>query len=167
MKAPAEADLQRRCDEMLAAIRTGGMRLTPQRSAVVRTLAFSTEHPSAERIYAAVKADFPMTSLATVYKTVALLKQLGQVTELCLGDGTKRYDAARPFPHPHLICTRCGRVVDCHPASLQRLAGELARETGFCIESHRLDFFGCCPACRGGQKSPRGPAARPVGKRVS
>ena len=153
MKAPAEPDLQHRFEEMLRAIKTGGMRLTPQRSAVVRMLAFSTEHPTAERIHAAVKADFPMTSLATVYKTVALLKQLGQVAELCFGDGTRRYDAARPFPHPHLICTRCGRVVDGRPAPLRRLAGELARGTGFRIESHRLDFFGLCPACR---SAPRG-----------
>ena len=139
---------QRRFEEMIEGIKTRGMRLTPQRAAVVRMLAFTREHPSVEQIHAVVKADFPMTSLATVYKTVALLKTLGEVAELAFGDGNKRYDAARPFSHPHLICTRCRRIVDSHPASLARLAGELARETGFSIQSHRLDFFGLCPDCQ-------------------
>jgi len=156
MEVVAKRNSQKRFGEMIAAIKTGGMRLTPQRSAVVRMLAFTREHPSAEQIHTAVKADFPMTSLATVYKTVALLKNLGQIAELSFGDGTKRYDAARPFSHPHLICTRCRRIVDCHPASLQRLAGELARETGFHIESHRLDFFGLCPDCRLREKRNKG-----------
>lgn len=103
---------QRRFQEMVEGIKAHGMRLTPQRVAVVRMLAFNREHPSVEQIYTAVKSDFPMTSLATVYKTLALLKTLGEVVELAFGDGNKRYDASKPFSHPHLICTQCRRIVD-------------------------------------------------------
>jgi Fur family peroxide stress response transcriptional regulator len=73
---------QRRFQEMIEGIKTHGMRLTPQRAAVARMLAFTREHPSVEQIHAAVKADFPMTSLATVYKTVALLTTRPSGTEI-------------------------------------------------------------------------------------
>ena len=58
-----------------------------------------------------VKKVFPTTSLATVYKTVALLKELNEVLELGFPEGSNRYDGNKPYPHPHLICTKCNIFV--------------------------------------------------------
>jgi len=142
------ADPQARLDEMTTRLKERGHRLTPQRMAVLRILAASEEHPSVEQIYERVKADFPMTSLATVYKTVTLLKEMGEVLELGFSDDCNRYDGNKPYPHPHLICIKCRNIVDPEVAALSELRQEVAQSTGYQIMSHRLDFFGICPQCQ-------------------
>ncbi len=142
------ADPEARLDELTTGLRERGNRLTPQRMAVLKILAASEEHPSVEQIYERVKVDFPMTSLATVYKTVTLLKEMGEVLELGFSDGGNRYDGIRPYPHPHLICTKCKNIVDPEVATLSELRQEVAQSTGYQIVSHRLDFFGICPQCQ-------------------
>jgi Fur family transcriptional regulator, peroxide stress response regulator len=141
-------DTNARLSEMVTKLKREGFRLTPQRLAVVKILATNEEHLSVERIFDRVKTDFPVTSLATVYKTVALLKKVGEVMELGFVDDSNRYDGARPFPHPHLICTRCKRILDPDVPVLSNLPRELARKTGYRIDHHRLDFFGLCPKCQ-------------------
>ena len=138
---------------MITRLRKEGFRLTPQRMAIVKILASNEEHLSADKIYARVKADFPFTSLATIYKTVTLLKSLGEVMELGFVDDSNRFDGARPFPHPHLICTKCRKIVDPDLPALSDLPKELARKTGYDILNHRLDFFGVCPRCQGNNKN--------------
>jgi len=142
------ADPQARLDELITRLKGRGHRLTPQRMAVLRILAASEEHPSVEQIYECVKADFPMTSLATIYKTMTLLKGMGEVLELGFSDGGNRYDGIRPYPHPHLICTKCRNIVDPEVPTLSELPQEVARSTGYRLVSHRLDFFGICPQCQ-------------------
>jgi Fur family peroxide stress response transcriptional regulator len=142
------ANPEARLDELIVRLREQRHRLTPQRMAVLRILAVSEGHPSVEQIYQRVKADFPMTSLATVYKTVTLLKEMGGVLELGFSDGSNRYDGNKPYPHPHLICSKCRNIVHPQVATLSELPREVARNTGYQIVSHRLDFFGICPRCQ-------------------
>jgi Fur family transcriptional regulator, peroxide stress response regulator len=137
-----------RHDTIIKKLKEKGCRLTPQRLAVAKILANSQEHLNIEKIYKRVKADFPATSLATIYKTVALLKNIGEVMELGFGDENNRYDGARPFPHPHLICTECRKILDPEIPALHDLPKKLAQETGYRIMNHRLDFFGVCPKCQ-------------------
>jgi Fur family transcriptional regulator, peroxide stress response regulator len=141
-------DSEKRVQQMLEKLKGKDLRITPQRYAVLSILAASEEHPSVDQIYREVKARFPTTSLATVYKTVSLLKELGEVLELGFHDGNNRYDGNRPHPHPHVICTRCKKIMDPELATLDELSREMGRKTGYRIQSHRLDFFGLCPACQ-------------------
>jgi len=140
---------QTRFDKMLEALRRHDSRITPQRMAVLKILASSDGHPSVETIYEQVKKRFPTTSLATVYKTVTLLKELKEVLELGFPEGGNRYDGHKPYPHPHLICTKCKKIIDPDLESLEGVTQELVSDTGFQITSHRLDFFGLCPDCQG------------------
>ncbi|MBN2124728.1 MAG: transcriptional repressor [Deltaproteobacteria bacterium] len=144
------ADPEERLDEMLRKIKERGFRITPQRLYVLRILAASDGHPSVERIHEQVKVDFPTTSLATVYKTVSLVKELGEVLELGFSNDSNRYDGNKPYPHPHLICVKCRKIVDPDLASLRDMTQELVADTGFQIINHRLDFYGICPECRKG-----------------
>jgi Fur family peroxide stress response transcriptional regulator len=139
---------QARLDEMITSLKEQGHRLTPQRMAVLKILAADEGHPSVEQIYERVKVDFPMTSLATIYKTVTLLKEMGEVLELGFSDDSNRYDGHKPYPHPHLICIKCKKIVDPQVAALSELHQKVAQSTGYRILSHRLDFFGICPQCR-------------------
>ncbi|MEJ5358368.1 MAG: transcriptional repressor [Desulfobacterales bacterium] len=141
---PAAED---RLSQMLASLRRRKIRITPQRLAVLRVLAASAGHPAVEQIHERLAPDFPTMSLATVYKTVSLLKQMGEVLELGFADAGSRYDGNRPFPHPHLICTGCRKILDPDLEAFEALAREIAAQTGFRIQSHRVDFFGLCPEC--------------------
>ena len=138
-----------RLDNMIRKLRAHDHRITPQRLAILKVLAASDGHPSVDQIYARVKNDFPTTSLATVYKNVALMKSLGEVLELGFSDDCNRYDGNKPYPHPHLVCTRCKKIIDPDLSMLQDLTAELTQETGFRILNHRMDFFGICPGCQG------------------
>ncbi|MDI6852738.1 MAG: Fur family transcriptional regulator [Deltaproteobacteria bacterium] len=138
---------QNRLTQMVDRLKAKGLRLTPQRLAILRLLAAGDGHPSIEAIYDRMKADFPTMSIATVYKTMALLKELGEVLELAFPGGVSRYDGRKPFPHPHLICLRCKKIMDPELGSLEHLTEAAGKETGFRILSHRLDFFGLCPEC--------------------
>jgi Fur family transcriptional regulator, peroxide stress response regulator len=137
-----------RLDQMLAKLKGHNFRITPQRLAVLKVLAASEGHPSVERIYESVRTQFPTTSIATIYKTVALLKQENEVLEISFPDGSNRYDGNKPYPHPHLICTRCKKIIDPDLSSLEDLSKEITRETGFQISTHRVDFFGLCRECQ-------------------
>ncbi len=139
---------QARLDEMITRLKERGHRLTPQRMAVLKILAADERHPSVEQIYERVEVDFPMTSLATIYKTVTLLKEMGEVLELGFSDGSNRYDGNKPYPHPHLICTQCKNIVDPQVVTLSDLPQKVAQSTGYRIVSQRLDFFGICPQCQ-------------------
>jgi len=141
-------DPRNRLEQMLAKLKARNFRITPQRLAILKILASSENHPSVERIYEQVKEDFATTSLATIYKTVILLKQLNEVLELGFPDGSNRYDGNKPYPHPHVVCLRCKRILDPDLGSMAPLTAEAAHTTGFQIVDHRLDFFGVCPECQ-------------------
>ena len=144
-------DPDTRLKELVAKLKERNHRLTPQRLAVLKILAAGEEHPSIERIYEQIRPDFPMTSLATVYKTVTLFKEMDEVLELGFNNGSNRYDGSKPYPHPHLICTQCGAIEDLEADALRDIPRQVAQDTGYRIVSHRLDFFGICQKCQAGQ----------------
>ena len=137
-----------RLNEICYKLKKHGYRLTPQRVAVLKVLASSEGHPSVEQIFEQVHPDFPMTSLGTVYKTISTLKELGEVLELGFGDGSNRYDGNKAYPHPHLICIRCQKILDQDFNAVDQLSQLVAENTGYRIVSHRLDFYGICPECQ-------------------
>jgi len=141
---------QQRFDQMLSRLKENSLRITPQRLAVLKILASSSKHPTVEAIHEQVRKKFPTTSLATVYKTVSVLKKMNEILELGFPDGSNRYDGKRPYPHPHMICTKCREILDPDLAILDELTEEMGEKTGYKILSHRLDFFGLCPKCQGG-----------------
>jgi Fur family transcriptional regulator, peroxide stress response regulator len=143
--------VQDRTSLIIEKLKEKGHRITPQRIAIVRILVESRGHPSVDDIYKKVRANFPTTSLATVYKTVSVVKELGEVLELEFSNEHNRYDGNKPYPHPHLMCVQCKRIVDPELSSLAHLTQELTADSGYRIISHRLDFYGICPECQGRQ----------------
>lgn len=145
------ADHKERFETIIRKLRDSGHKITPQRMAIVEILAKSEGHPSVELIHARVKQAFPTMSLATVYRNILLIKSLGEVLELGFPDGSNRYDGNRPYPHPHLICIECKKIVDPDLESLDEMKKEVALENDFKILNHRLDFFGICSDCLAGK----------------
>ena len=138
---------------MAAKVKASGLKLTPQRLAIMRLLAESDDHPGVEGIWRQLKRRFPGISQATVYRTIQLVKSLGEAVEIAFAGGGSRYDGRKPHPHPHVICMQCGRILDPDLASLKDMAREVSAASGYQITTFRLDFFGTCPAClRDGKK---------------
>jgi len=143
------SDPETRFAEMIALLKERDFRLTPQRVELVRLISVSEGHPSATQLYANIKEKFPTMSHATVYKTLTLLKEMNQVLEIDLRDDS-HYDGNRPWSHPHLICTKCNRIVDgdiaIDPVSLKKLE----ETSGYQIIRPQITFYGLCPNCQPG-----------------
>jgi Fur family peroxide stress response transcriptional regulator len=122
--------------------------LTPQRVALIRVLSVSKGHPSAACLHEQIREQFPTTSLATVYNTLTILKDMGEVSELGFSDDDNRYDGNKPYPHPHLVCIRCRKIVDLQVSLVQSLEREVTKLSGYQIVGRRLDFYGICPDCQ-------------------
>jgi len=137
-----------RYQAMVNKLKEGNHKLTPQRLAIIRILAGSGDHPSVEDIYSLLKRRFPGISQATVYRNIMILKSLGEVLEIGFAGGSNRYDGIKPYPHPHVVCLKCNKIVDPDLDSLQDMTKEITDESGFEIVTYRLDFFGVCPECR-------------------
>ena len=135
-------------------LREKEIKVTPQRMAVYGFLNSNKEHPSVEQIYEHLSQDYPTMSLATVYKTVDVLKKVGLINEINVGDGGTRYDA-EIRPHSHVYCENCGRVEDLLQTHFhddfnsEPLMSRVQEETGFHISNLRLYFYGLCPLCKG------------------
>jgi Fur family peroxide stress response transcriptional regulator len=131
----------------MAAFRERGFRLTPQRVELVRLIAASEEHPSASQLYTRIKRQFPTISHATVYKTLALLKEMNQVLEIHLRDDS-HYDGNRPQPHPHLICINCNKIIDAEVSLDQESLRRLEETTGYKVLRPRISLYGLCADCK-------------------
>ena len=141
-------DSQLRFEQLIAKLRESEYRLTPQRVELIRLIAASEGHPSAARLYEQIKVQFPTMSLATVYKTLDLLKELGEVLEIGLRDDS-HYDGNKPYPHPHLICLKCQKIMDGElDTAVNTIVQEVETNFGFQIVKHQLDFYGICPECQ-------------------
>jgi len=135
---------------LIEALNKAGHRLTAQRLAICRYLASSHEHPTPATVYAQVRQQLPSLSLATVYNTLALLRELGVITEMGADMGGTRYETDA-HPHVNLICLRCGQVVDMPLPDLTAVQAALAAQSAFELRNLRLDAYGLCPDCRQSQ----------------
>jgi Fur family peroxide stress response transcriptional regulator len=128
-------------------LRDMGCKVTPQRLAIYEVLRNCNMHPTAETIYSIISADYPTMSLATVYKTLDLLKESGIIQELNIGENTSRYDVL-PKPHPHIICTKCGKIEDLDIPLSKGLLTKAKKASGYDIQNFQLYFFGVCNYCK-------------------
>jgi len=140
-------DIQTRYDQLITALQRRQYRLTPQRMELVRMIAASEGHPSANLLFESVHDKFPTMSRATVYKTLALLKDIGQVFEINLREDS-HYDGNRPEPHPHLVCVQCGKILDGNVGLDADWLNQMERSTGFVITRPQITLYGLCPACK-------------------
>ena len=132
----------------VATLRRHNYRVTPQRRAVVRTIIASPDHLTPAAIHARVQRGYPAIGLATVYRTLAMLASLNLICQLHTEDNCPSYTAGTPKHHHHVICARCGRVVNFTGYNIAPLEQRLSLETGFRIARHTLEFTGLCPACQ-------------------
>ncbi|RKQ85420.1 Fur family transcriptional regulator [Brockia lithotrophica] len=128
-------------------LRALGVRMTPQRYAILNYLYTHHEHPTAEEIYQALASEYPSMSVATVYNNLKVFKEAGLIQELTFGDQASRYDA-NPEDHYHVVCVVCGKVEDLPYTPYFEVEDEAARRLGYQVLDHKLVIYGICPDCQ-------------------
>lgn len=134
-------------EQLTDLLRDSGFKVTPQRLAIYSVLASTKAHPSAEMIFNELQPHYPTMSLATVYKTIEILKGIGLVQALNVGEDSFRYDA-NTSNHPHVRCMSCGCVDDLDNIDSSNFVKEVAGNTTYRLTGQQFYFFGVCPACQ-------------------
>ena len=135
-------------EQVIQRLRQEGMKLTPQRLAVVRYLDGNRAHPSVDEIHRGVVREFPTISLATVYNTLEMLERLEVVRSVFLDGGRRRYDPDTR-PHHHAVCRRCHRVEDVFPEATESIPVPGAVTDGFSEVVPVVLYQGLCHSCSG------------------
>ncbi|MHA0858461.1 peroxide-responsive transcriptional repressor PerR [Paenibacillus sp. CMAA1364] len=136
-----------RVQHALEQLKTTGVRITPQRHAILDFLLDSMTHPTADEIYRALEPRFPSMSVATVYNNLKMFIESGMVRELTYGDSSSRFDA-NVSEHYHVICEQCGKIEDFMYPSLVEVEREAEQVTGFQVNGLRLELYGVCDTCK-------------------
>ncbi len=130
-------------------LREHNLPVTSQRELVADVIFASTGHLSADDIERVLRARGAHVGKATVYRTLDLLAESGMITPRDFGEGFRRFERAPGRRHhEHLICMRCGKVVEFVNERLERMKALIAEEYGFRHHHHRLEIFGTCPECQ-------------------
>ncbi|MEK3879974.1 peroxide-responsive transcriptional repressor PerR [Paenibacillus sp. FSL H8-0122] len=130
----------------LEQLKTTGVRITPQRHAILTYLMEAMNHPTADDIYRALEPQFPSMSVATVYNNLKMFMEAGMVRELTYGDNSSRFDA-NVSDHYHVICQECGKIEDFSYSTLHEVEQQAERATGFKIHGLRMELYGVCKGC--------------------
>jgi Fur family peroxide stress response transcriptional regulator len=138
--------VETRFENALEKLKMYGVRMTPQRYAILEFMISSMDHPTADDIYKALGYRFPNMSVATVYNNLKLFVEAGLVRELTYGDDSSRYDA-NVTDHYHILCEQCSTIVDFDYPRLSDIEEQAMRSTGFLIKGHRMELYGLCPEC--------------------
>ena len=133
--------------DMVSRLSQKGYRMTPQRLMILEAVENAEGHISAEEIYQHVCQRYPGVNISTVYRTLELLKEEKLVTETDMGDGRVRFHSMGHEHHHHLVCSKCGAVLDLDESMLAPLTGALADQYGFKADIHHLAIFGRCKNC--------------------
>lgn len=121
-------------------------RYSSQRARVLEILKNTDTHPTADWVYETLKKEFPKLSLGTVYRNIGILIEQGLVKRIQSGSTFDRFEA-NTTAHYHLICEKCGKIMDFKMTEKNELEKQASLETDFEIHGHRVDFFGLCSQC--------------------
>lgn len=133
---------------LLSALHAGGQRLTRQRMLILETLEANPGHLDAEDIHARVRERDARVSLATVYRTLALLKAIGLVQEHALGEEHGHFEITQAVPHYHFTCRRCHRVLEFQSPAVAQTVQKLAEQLNLQVTEINLALSGYCAECR-------------------
>lgn len=133
---------------LIDALKERGMRVTPQRAIILEAMENLPGHVTAEEIFTVVKDVNAYVSLATVYRTLELLRELGLVTESHMGTGTTHYALHTHGTHHHAICRNCEMSIELPHDFFRTLAHQLEQDYGFVADTDHTVVFGWCRHCR-------------------
>jgi len=124
-----------------------GLKLTPQRMVIFRILSESNQHITVDKVYQKAREEYPMLSLATVYRNMEQMVDAELLTQLDLGGTSMRYDTNLD-EHHHFVCSKCGKVFDVYLDEVNYTLDESRSQLGNAqIKSLDLHLQGTCGEC--------------------
>lgn len=123
------------------------LKLTRQREQIL-TAFLKMEHVTAEQLHVMLSKKNSHIGLATIYRTLNLFCDAGIAQARHFGTQTQYDNVSHKGHHDHLICTGCGKIVEFSNCDIERLQEEVAKRNGFTIQTHKLELYGLCAACR-------------------
>jgi Fur family ferric uptake transcriptional regulator len=133
--------------KLIEELKSHGIRVTPQRAIILDAIEGVSGHFTAEDVYAAVQKVSGYINIATVYRTLELLKELEMITDSDMGASAVHYALRTHGPHHHAICRTCGRSFEFSHALLESAIGKLNDEYDFVADAHHVVIFGWCTHC--------------------
>lgn len=133
---------------IVSALEDAGYRLTSPRRALAGAIAERSDHFTAEELLADSRRRRLGATRATVFRTLDVLADLGIVERLDLPSGGHAFVACEAEHHHHVVCSSCGRTTWFADQGLERAATAIGEQTGYRIDTHRLELFGLCPSCQ-------------------
>ena len=129
-------------------IKSKGLRYTPQREKILSIFLATEAHVTVDELYRRVRKKFSDIGYTTVYRTMRILIESGLCREIDIGDGFSRYEHNYNHQHhDHLVCTKCGRLIEVVNSRIEKMQEQMARRYAFVPMQHRLDIFGICKDC--------------------
>lgn len=162
----SEPEVASRIEEFAARCRERGLSVTPQRRAILRALLSADDHPRAEDIYEAVRAEHPTISLATVHRTLETLCQIGEAQKVTALHQSARYDANNR-PHHHFVCVECHRITDVEAPEFDAVLSQGRWPSELEVLGCAVEIHVRCPACQARAAPGAAPATAPPGARRS
>lgn len=124
------------------------LKQTKQRKLIVSRFLTMKTHVDAEELYESIRKEGFNIGLATIYRTLNLLRDAGLVEQNSFADGRAVFEISKPGGHhDHLVCTKCGRVIEFENEEIEKLQRAVALSHNFLLTSHRLDLYGLCEGC--------------------
>jgi len=142
-------------EHLAESLQTSGRRVTRQRRLVMQVLQDNPGHLEAEAVYALAKASDPNISLPTVYRTLAVLKEMGLVEDHTLGEDHAHFEAVPETPHYHFTCLKCGQVMEFDAPQVMQVVRALSEREGLQVTDVHLLLSGYCAQCRTGDPDAR------------
>lgn len=130
-------------------MRDKGMLHSKQREQILEIFLKMERHPTISDLYERVRKKNPKIGLATVYRAMKVICEAGLARETDFGDGVKRFEHKYGHDrHDHLVCLKCGRIIEVINPELEKLQDELARKHNFTPLRYRMQIFGTCKSCK-------------------
>jgi len=135
-------------------IKEQGLKATSQREDIAQVFFSTNRHISVEELYNEVRQINPRVGYATVYRTMKLVKECGLAAERHFADGQARFEnIEEERHHDHIICERCGRIVEFVHPQIEQLQEKVAHQFGFVATMHKMEIYGICQECREGRNA--------------
>ncbi|MDK9699920.1 MAG: transcriptional repressor [bacterium] len=127
-----------------------GLRVTEERLAILRAVNKLSGHINADELSYQLRQNGVDVSRATVYRTLSHLVEAGLARKVDFGSGHANYERSdlADGHHDHIICTKCGKIIEFYNSELEDLQGKIAEQHGFHIVAHQFQIVGICPDCR-------------------
>lgn len=130
-------------------IKENNIKQSKPREKILKKFLETEKHITITELYELIKKEYPDIGIATVYRAMKVICDSGLAEEIDIGDGTKRFEHKFEHKHhDHLVCIKCGKIIEFENESIEALQKEICKEYNFTIVNHKLQIFGYCSNCK-------------------